>query len=64
MDEEELVLADIVGQIVVHLAGFDISEKKVLKWLGGFGDEMAVECYLKNKDLLIFYWYGSRLPPL
>lgn len=64
MDEEELILADIIGQIVVHLAGFDISEKKVLKWLEGFGDEVGTEAYRRNKDLLIFYWYGSRLPPL
>ena len=64
MDEEELVLADIVGQIVVHLGKFEVSEKKVLNWLLSFGDKVAVESYNKNKDLLLFFWYGSLLPPL
>lgn len=64
MDEEDLVLADIVGQIVVHLAGFGISERKVLGILKGFGDKKAVAAYERNKDQLLFAWYGSRLPPL
>lgn len=64
MDEEELVLADIVGQIVAHLDKFEVSEKKVLNWLLSFGDKIAVEAYKKNKDLLLFFWYGSLLPPL
>lgn len=64
MDEEELVLADIVGQIVVHLARFNVTERKVLNWFLSFGDKKAVEAYKKNKDLLLFTWYGRRLPPL
>lgn len=64
MDEEELVLANIVGQIVAHLSGFDITERKILNRLLGFGDKKAVESYKNNKDLLIYFWYGSLLPPL
>lgn len=61
MDDEEVVLADIVGQIVTHLDGFDITEGKVLNWLLSFGDKLAVESYKNNKDLLIYFWYGSLL---
>lgn len=64
MDDEDLVLADIVGQIMVHVAGNDISEREVVNWLRGNGDNEAVLAYKRNKDLLIFNWYGSHLPPL
>jgi hypothetical protein len=64
MEEKDLVLADIIGQIVVHVSGFGMSERKILNCLKSFGDKRAVSAYERNKVLLLFRWYGSRLPSL
>lgn len=62
MDEDELVLADIVGQIVAHVSGFGMTETAILNSLDGWGDKEAVIAYERTKALLLFRWYGSRLP--
>ena len=59
---EELILADIVGQLVVHASGFGMSEKEVLNCLNSFGDKAAVEAYKQKKSLLSDLWYGEKLP--
>jgi hypothetical protein len=64
MEEKDLVLADITGQIVAHVAGFGMNEKKILNYLKSFGDKAAVAAYGRNKVLLLFRWYGPHLPPL
>lgn len=61
MDEPEYVLADIVGQLVVHAAGFQISQKEVLDMLGNFEDGEAVTAFNANKGLLQTSWYGQLI---
>ncbi len=63
MDEPELVLADIVGQMVAQAKSFDIEEKSVLEYLTKNDDDFSVKCYKQWKVALIFRWYGHRLPP-
>lgn len=62
MDEPELVLADIVGQMVAHAKNFDVTESSVLDSLEKSGDLFSVKCYKQWKVALIFRWYGHRLP--
>lgn len=62
MYDKDLILADIVGQIVVHTLKFGISEKEALNCLNSFGDKEAVGAYKRNKTQLLNFWYGSRLP--
>lgn len=64
MDEKDLILADIIGQLVVHLSGLKISEEQVLGWLDKAGDIDAVRAYQHQKVMLLFRWYGTRLPHL
>lgn len=64
MEEFDVVLADVVGQLVAHGASFKIKEKSVLGFLKDIGDIEAAEAYKRNKILLMFRWYGNRLPPL
>lgn len=64
MDEKDLVLADIVGQLVVHLTGYDATEVMVIESLNYFGDLAAIWAYRREKVALLFRWYGVRLPPL
>ena len=61
MDEPDLVLADIVGQMVVQAGCFDVLESEVLAYLSKAGDEEAVSCYVHWKVSLVFRWYGHRL---
>ncbi len=61
MDDTDLVLADIVGQMVVHAKNFDMSEHAVLKHLDKVGDVNAVRSYVHWKVALVFRWYGHRL---
>ncbi len=62
MDEPELVLADIVGQMVVQARNVEAGELSVLKYLEKSGDYEAVKCYKQWKVALVFRWYGHRLP--
>lgn len=62
VDEPELVLADIVGQMVAQAKIFDIEEKSVLEYLKKNDDLFSVKCYRQWKVALIFRWYGHRLP--
>lgn len=63
MDEAELILADIVGQMVVQAKFAGLSEQMALDHLGSFDTE-AVKVYKRLKVVLAFRWYGHRLPPL
>lgn len=63
MDEEDLILADIVGQMVAHAKQANVREDMVLKYLERF-DTLAVSCYKRMKVTLVFRWYGHRLPPM
>lgn len=62
MDEEEFILADIVGQVVAHTSHFGVTEKDTLSIFRGFGDETACLAYRDIKRLLLRRWYSSRLP--
>ncbi len=64
MEEKDLVLADIVGQMVAHVRIFGMNEKKILNHLKSFGDKAAVAAYGRNKVILLFRWYGPHLPSL
>lgn len=63
MDERDLILADIVGQMVAHGRIAKIGESEVLDYLERHDSE-AVASYRRLKVTLIFRWYGHRLPPL
>lgn len=63
MDEGELILADIVGQMVAHARLAKITESEVLSYLEKHDSE-AVACYKRLKVTLIFRWYGHKLPSL
>lgn len=57
LDKADFVLADIMGQIVVHVSGFGMSEKQVLDYLDSLGDKEAILAYLNNKRQLCYLWY-------
>ncbi|HCQ30931.1 TPA: hypothetical protein DIU27_00915 [Candidatus Collierbacteria bacterium] len=63
MYEEDLILADIVGQIVAHMIGYGMTERDALNCLNSFGDKLAVDAYRRNKEKLLNFWYGSHLIP-
>lgn len=64
MDKPIVILADIVGQIMVHVSTFGMKEKTVLNFLDVLGDRGAVLAYKEHKIDLLYYWYGDSLPPL
>lgn len=64
MDKSDIILADIVGQIMVHVSAFGMKEKTVLKFLDSLGDKEAVLAYKEHKVDLLYYWYGDSLPPM
>lgn len=64
MDDHDLVLADLVGQMVAHGQEFGVSEEETLKKFVDMGDIEAYKAYKKFKVVLLFKWYANRLPPL
>ena len=61
MDEPDLILADIVGQLVVQAWRGGKKEIETLDYLGK-NDGEAVSCYRRLKVLLGYRWYGDKLP--
>ena len=64
MDKSTVILADIVGQIMVHVMAIGMKEKTVLNFMEILGDKEAVVAYREHKVDLLYYWYGDSLPPL
>lgn len=64
MEEPEVVMADIVGQIVAHANNFKLSETDVINFLIEVEDFEIVDAYKKYRILMLSRWYGVHLPPL